>query len=388
MIDAENVTSTSLNNSLNTVKLLSHTTLLEFFFRHVYLLLLVVIGCIGNGFVIIVFGQRALRTTIASMGSNMSVYPFLFYMAISDTIYLSILFCLWLSNYINILHRPVVCQLTLYLTYVCNFISAYYTVSFTAQRLFAVVKPFRVSHVLSWYRSRCLALFIICIACLIYSYLPFLIGIVNGQCFSLKHLRWINELMDIVDCFVVFLIPYISIIVMNAIILISLRRMKQNPREFLFRNHSQLNQIREITRRSASRKMTKLLLAVSTSYLIICAPYASIHTWRLLYGHKTVETKLIRLLEKYFHSIYQISFAINFYIYILFDSKFRRELKRLFMKLKINICHCFRHSSFYDNENSLNPNRSSNCEQFQLMDRTSPSTILTTSGFVFGFKYK
>ncbi|CAF3730963.1 unnamed protein product [Rotaria socialis] len=175
---------------------------------------------------------------------------------------------------------------------------------------------------------------------------------------------------------------------MNAIILISLRRMKQNPREFLFRNHSQLNQIREITRRSASRKMTKLLLAVSTSYLIICAPYASIHTWRLLYGHKTVETKLIRLLEKYFHSIYQISFAINFYIYILFDSKFRRELKRLFMKLKINICHCFRHSSFYDNENSLNPNRSSNCEQFQLMDRTSPSTILTTSGFVFGFKYK
>ncbi|CAF3873452.1 unnamed protein product, partial [Rotaria magnacalcarata] len=205
MIDAENITSTSLNSSLDTAELPSPITLLDFFFRHIYWLLLVLIGCIGNGFAIIVFGQRALRTTIASMGSNMSVYPFLFYMAISDTIYLFVLFCLWVSNYINLLHRPVVCQLTLYLTYVCNFISAYYTVSFTAQRLFAVVKPFRVSHVLSWYRSRCLALFIIFIACLIYSYLPFLIGIVNGQCFSLKHLRWINELMDIVDCFVVFL---------------------------------------------------------------------------------------------------------------------------------------------------------------------------------------
>jgi hypothetical protein len=180
-------------------------------------LLLVIIGGIGNGFVIIIFSQRALRSTIGSVGSNMSVYPFLFYMAISDTIYLFILFCLWLSNYINILHRPVICQLTLYLTYVCNFINAYYTISFTAQRLFAVIKPFRVSHVLSWYRSRCLALGIIVIACLIYSYLPFLVGIVHGRCYSLEHLRWINELMDIIDCIIVFLIPYIMIITMNII---------------------------------------------------------------------------------------------------------------------------------------------------------------------------
>ncbi len=181
MFSITNTTLSSFNTTLNVAMSLKSLHFLNFFFNNIYLLLLVIIGGIGNGFVIIVFGQRALRSTIGSIGSNMSVYPFLFYMAISDTIYLFILFCLWLSNYINILHRPIICQLTLYLTYVCNFINAYYTVSFTAQRLFAVVKPFRVSHVLSWYRSRCLALFIIIIACLIYSYLPFLIGIVDGR---------------------------------------------------------------------------------------------------------------------------------------------------------------------------------------------------------------
>ena len=311
---------------------------LDFFFKHVYLLLLVIIGCLGNLFVIIIFGQKAFRTTIRCIGSSMSVYPFLFYMAISDTMYLMIMFCLWLSNYVNVLHRPVICQLTLYLTYVCNFINAYYTIAFTAQRFFAVVKPFRVSHVLSWYRSRCLALGIILFAGVFYSYILFSVHVQSGRCFSRPDFTQINKYMDIIDCILVFLIPYIVIISMNTVIVISLRRMKSNHHEILFRSSSQFNQMREMTRRNASRKMTKLLLAVSTSYLIICAPYACIHTWRLLtIGDRAhVQYSLINQLERYSHFIYHISFAMNFYLYIVFGSKFRRELRRLLSKSQQN----------------------------------------------------
>ena len=306
---------------------------LNFFFKHIYLLLLVVVGGLGNGFVIIIFGRRALRTTSGSLRSHTSVYPFLFYMAISDTLYLSILFCLWLTNYINILHRPVICEATLYLTYVCNFINAYYTVAFTGQRLFAVVQPFRVSRLLSWHRSRSLALIIIILACSIYSYLPFLTGVVNGQCYSLERYRQINEFMDIVDCILVFLLPYLLIISMNTLIVFALRQHRHSREELLFHNTHQVNRIREITRRNASRKMTHLLLTVSTLYLIVCAPYACLHTWRLLNPHSN---PFLRQLEYYFHLIYHISFAMNFYIYILFGSKFRREFKRFVWKCKIN----------------------------------------------------
>ncbi|CAF1330467.1 unnamed protein product [Adineta steineri] len=343
-------------------------TNLEFFFKHIYLLLLVIVGCIGNIFVIIIFGQKAVRTTVRCAGSSMSVYPFLFYMAISDTMYLIILFCLWLSNYINVLHRPGICQLTLYLTYVCNFINAYYTIAFTAQRLFAVVNPFRVSHFLSWYRSRCIALSIIIFACLLYSYLPILIGIVDGKCYSRPQFRWINKYMDIIDSIIVFLIPYIVIITMNTIILISLRRMKQNRHELLFQNHSQLNSIREMTRRNASRKMTKLLLTVSTSYLIICAPYACIHTWRLIndHGEESKSPQLIKKLEYYSHFIYHLSFAMNFYIYIVFGSKFRRELKRVLTKSKQNIYRYFHERKDFDNDNQL---------ELELTEKNSTMTI-------------
>ena len=386
-----NTTTTTMNASLATwlgttsaTHPSSVMTIVKFFFNHVYLLLLVVVGGIGNCFVIIIFRQRTLRGTI---GSNMSVYPFLFYMAISDTIYLFILFCLWLTRYVNILHRPIICQSTLYLTYVCNFINAYYTVSFTAQRLFAVVKPFRVSQVLSWHRSRSLALLIILIACLIYSYLLFLTGIVRGYCFSLDSFRRFSEIMDVLDSILVFLVPYLMIMIMNTIILISLKRMKKTENNLLFQTSTQLNQIRRITQRIASRKMTQLLLTVSTSYLLVGAPYACLHTWRLLFPQGNSQSKILDQLEQYFHLIYHISFAMNFYIYILFGAKFRRELRRYFLKCQLSISHCFRREHSYENESSDHRHESSTLEQqLQMMDRTPSYSTLTTMGPTIGYR--
>ncbi|UJR09096.1 hypothetical protein I4U23_013343 [Adineta vaga] len=386
MASLTNTTISSLNNILTTTPSLNYLNIVKFFFTHIYLLLLVVTGCIGNGFVIIVFGQRALRTTITS---NISVYPFLFYMAISDTLYLLVLFCLWLTNYINILHRPFICQSTLYLTYVCNFINAYYTVAFTAQRLFAVVQPFRVSYVLSWYRSRCLALCIIIVAGLIYSYIPFIVGIVNGFCYSLEKFRNLNAIMDIIDCFIVFLIPYLMIITMNTIILISLRQIRDDQGEILYQtNNFQLRKVRELTRRKASRSMTKLLLTVSSSYLIICAPYAIIHTCRLLSNERTFKSKFFQQLESYSHLIYHISFAMNFYIYIFFGSKFRRELKRVLIKCKTKFNHCFEPISIYDTDTPTNLNSSSTHEQYQLIHQSIPLLTQTTATLTIGYPWK
>lgn len=386
MLSATNGTPADLMNvTISTTA----ANVMKFFFTHIYLLALVVVGCIGNGFVIIVFGQRVLRSKIGAIGSNMSVYPFLFYMAISDNIYLFILFCLWLSNYVNILHRPIICQSTLYLTYVCNFINAYYTVSFTAQRLFAVVQPFHVSHLLSWHRSRCLALGIIVVAVILYSYIPVVVGIVGGYCYSLEKFRSLHAMLDVIDCVIVFLVPYLMIITMNAMILVSLRRMKGLDDPLLFpTTNSHLNKIRELARRRASRTMTRLLLTVSTSYLIICAPYACIHTWRLLWAGESSQSKLARQLEYYFHLIYHISFAMNFYIYIVFGSKFRRELKRFLVKCKVKVLHCLQRRSIDASDTSANRHNSSNFEQFRLLKPNTPCSTQTTSSYTVGYRWR
>ena len=373
---------------MNTTAILpsAYLNALNFFFNHVYLLLLIIAGGIGNGFVIVIFGQRALRSTNGPISPHLSSYPFLFYMAISDTLYLLILFCLWLSNHVNILHRPVICQATLYVTYVCNFISAYFTVAFTVQRLFAVVQPFRVSLVLSWSRSRSLALFTVVVACLIYSYLLFTVGIVDSRCFSLERWHRLNSLMDVLDSILVFLIPYVLIITMNTFILLSLRRMRPGHDDPLFHPSLEINRIRELTRRCASRKMTQLLLTVSTSYLIICGPYASVHAWRLLKQHEPHIDKLLRQWEYYFHLIYHLSFAMNFYIYIVFGSRFRRELKRVLYKCKIHCYRCLPHEHVSHRAAVHYP--STHLLRQHTTDQHSTCPSLSAAGFSFTYKWK
>jgi hypothetical protein len=58
-------------------------------------------------------------------------------------------------------------------------------------------------------------------------------------------------------------------------------------------------------------------------------------------------------LERYALFIYHISFAMNFYIYIVFGSKFRRELKRVFTKSKQNFSRFFREKKFFENDTQL-----------------------------------
>lgn len=195
------------------------------------------------------------------------------------------------------------------------------------------MKPFRVSDLLSWQRSRRIALIILIVACSIYSYLPFLTGIVNGRCFSFEKFRWFNKIMDIVDCVVVFLIPYLLIITMNGLIVVSLRTPESQVEEILFQRSLQLVKVRQVTRRRASRKMTRFLLTVSSSYLIICGPYALVHSYRLIRSLNNDRT--IILIEHFSHYIYQMSFAMNFYIYIVFGSKFRREFRRFIWKCRV-----------------------------------------------------
>ncbi len=55
---------------------------------------------------------------------------------------------------------------------------------------------------------------------------------------------------------------------------------------------------------------------------------------------------------------------MNFYIYMVFGSKFRRELKRFFTKSKQNFYHYFREKKFFDNDNQL-----------ELTDKNSTITI-------------
>jgi len=92
------------------------------------------IGCIGNLLSVIVLLNQKLRRLSSSF--------YLAALSISDTFFLFSVLAQWLTFFdINLYNENYFCQFFLYLSGLCNFLSVWITVAFTAKRFIAVLYP-------------------------------------------------------------------------------------------------------------------------------------------------------------------------------------------------------------------------------------------------------
>ena len=126
-----------------------------------YYIAIALTGLIGNTTTIIVFSQRRLRSLRSSF--------FLTCLAVTDLVFILILFVALLDE----LHAPVmtipVCMLTIYISHIASFLSSNFTLAYTTHRLIAVLFPIKATTFLKQRTNRILALTLLVLACSFYS---------------------------------------------------------------------------------------------------------------------------------------------------------------------------------------------------------------------------
>ncbi|CAF0989500.1 unnamed protein product [Rotaria sordida] len=189
--------------------------------------ILSIIGIIGNIGTIIVLNQHAMRQWRSS--------TLLTALAITDFLYLSIIFLSIidiLTHQAIGLHRSLLlCQVTVYITHVCSFLSATFTLSFTLQRFVAVIFPLHAYTIISYRSSIINILLLIFISCTFYLFSFFLTNISNGQCREDEHYPALFPLLIIDICFT-FVIPFICILLFNCAIVYKLHSRKKFTNNF------------------------------------------------------------------------------------------------------------------------------------------------------------
>lgn len=107
-------------------------------FHLYYTPILVYLGSVGNCLCIYVFRCPKLK--------KLSTSCYLSALAISDTVYLVALFIVWLTLVgIDIFNKTGPCQVIVYVTAVCSFLSVWFVVAFTVER-FVAVRYVKVLH--------------------------------------------------------------------------------------------------------------------------------------------------------------------------------------------------------------------------------------------------
>lgn len=194
----------------------------------IYITLIVsIVGLIGNACTIIVLNSASMRKWRSSI--------LLTALAAADFLYLSIIFLSIVDTFTHQaigLHRSLIlCQTTVYITHVCSFLSANFTLSFTLQRFVAVLFPLHANAIISSRSSIINILLLLIVGCSFYSFSFVFTDISQGVCREDERFPSLFPLL-IVDTCLTFVVPFIFIVIFNCAIVYKLRTRKKFEQTF------------------------------------------------------------------------------------------------------------------------------------------------------------
>lgn len=243
-------------------------------FQFYYTPILVVIGIIGNCLTILVFCKTKLRKLSSSY--------YLVALAFSDTIFLITLSIVWLKLLtVDIFNKHGFCQIMVYLSSVCSFLSVWLVMAFTFERFVAVKYPFLRQSICTTERAKCTIIVLVFIALILFSPLIIFSTIINvdGNNICAIDFQWSQtaNIFNYIDFLITYIIPVAMIIYLNFSISRTILSFA-NVRKILtqensrFRLKGQRRKLKSFRNKFSQSKLTKMLLVVSTVFLCLSFP--------------------------------------------------------------------------------------------------------------------
>lgn len=283
----------------------------------------VVLGICGNTVSAVVFLSTRLR--------RLSSAIYLLVLALSDSFFLLTNFLIWLTSLdVNVVNVNGVCQLTVYFNHVSSCLSAWLVVGFTVERYIAICHPLKRPEMCTVFRAKIVTASLTLGSALLYCYQLWSTHLsnVNGpMCVTVGRHVEVVAAMGNVDVVVTLIVPVCTIFWLNITMLIQICGIYKTSNEI--RATQQNN---ETTRNKAQVKITKLLIIVSTVFLLLNSPSGVLRVkWfaQRLLNSEYVPSGPEKMLQQLFQFLFTVNFAINFVLYSLCGNNFRKSLRSL-----------------------------------------------------------
>ena len=210
--------------------------------------------------------------------------------------------------------------------------SIYFIVFLTFERFYSIMRPHKAASFNTVKRAK------ITIACIvaygIVSDIPHLFTTeLEGRiCLSVFN-NTPRRVFDWYGSITAFMIPFVLLLTMNCVIIFILR---QRARSGLTRSVGQgQTQGQGKNDKSDEKQIYMMLLLVTFTFLVLTTPIMAVIFWQSFNFHPT--PKMIAINYLWFTTGETFLFtnnSINFFLYVMSGKKFRKDLKRLFIRSK------------------------------------------------------
>ena len=285
-----------------------------------------VVGIIGN--------ILAAGTFLNSVMRNMSCCLYLAAKSLCDIGFLVSLFIIWLySLRVSFLLMQGICQITIFLSYVCGFLSVWFVVIITCENFIRISQYAKVPVLCTRKMAITVISVLVCFGLMLCSFSLWTTGVVStdvtSYCTSLIVFADLLMVMTYVDTALTLILPSIIIIfLVLAILVSSYHGYKRKKR--LYGNEK----LRRCRLRSPESKVTKFLFALSLIFFLLHTPSHVIRIKLIIQHHfENPYPSLIDLiLQRIFELMFCSSFSVNCLLYYILGDNFRKVFKQMYMK--------------------------------------------------------
>ncbi|XP_062609378.1 thyrotropin-releasing hormone receptor-like [Saccostrea cucullata] len=293
----------------------------SFLIRLLALPVICFIGFVGNSISIKLFVRKTQRTT--------SCCIYLAMKAISDNGFLFTLLIAWLDFVdIRVFHIEGVCQIVLFLSYLCGFMSAWAVVFVTIENYIRVCCPVNVASTCTAKIARNTVVTCFISACIIYNF-PLWgakITVFQGKayCHTNPEFQNVQLALTYVDTILTLVVPLfiVPVLVLRTIF----NSGEATRRSTRLRGSHSTARRKKISPHCA---VTRLLLAVALVFLFLHTPSHIVRIKVTVEGlMKNVQSASSedRVLQQLFLTLYYLNYAVNVFIYVFCGSGFRTTL--------------------------------------------------------------
>lgn len=306
------------HNTTYAIDSVTDSTVSENFIK-VLMSLIVVCGILGN--------TMSTWVLHAQLAQKSSFTLYLLARSLTDTGFLISLLIVQL-NYVDIrwFHVEGVCQVTVFLSYVCSFLSAWFVTFAAVENYIRMCRPTKVVVYCTTNKARYVLVVTLCLSVVLYSFPLWTthVDTFEGIDYCQPNPRFHNLLLVAVhsDTVCTFFLPLSVVLISTCAVSVSTYKT--------YKRRTRLKQCRTGgTKVNPQAKATQFLMGISLSFLVLHTP---IHVFRiriiilsLIGGSLESErfTKQDRHLKYYFEMVYYLNFSINFFIYLACGKTFR-----------------------------------------------------------------
>ena len=275
------------------------------------------VGFISNIFSFLVMRMKHNR--------HLSTCVYMSVTAINDNIFLVLALHLWFAKHVESTHyTDWVCKFKVYTVFASGTFGAYEILLMTLDKFIAIKMPHKAASICTAKRAKILSTINLVVTLVFYLpnwYFSSTLGN-TIQCSRYVKKGWYVNLFMYVAFVINPLVPVLAISLMNFVIIRAVwksRNIRGNQGE-----------------KSTERQVTVMLILVSVMFIILLLPFEI----RDLYHYYSSQPSTPKEFANFVFSfrltkeIFNLNYGINFFLYLISGSKFRGDLKSIFVTSK------------------------------------------------------